>query len=86
MAAKTTDGGTAYVLDKAEGGSDTLYLLIGSTPTEFAESVNKKVEVTGAVQQPSAPPAESPAAANQKVLRPPAVQVESVKVVGEACK
>ena len=29
MEAKTTDGGTAYVLNKAEGGSATMYVLAG---------------------------------------------------------
>jgi len=38
------------------------------------------------VQQPSAPPAEEGAADKQNVLRPPMVQVESVKVVAETCK
>lgn len=85
--AKTTDGGTAYILDKAEGGSaGAVYVLIGSSPTEFAPNVNKKVEVTGAVRQPPAAPASEDAAASQKVLRPPAVLVESVKVVAETCK
>ena len=84
--AKTTDGGTAYVLNNAEGGSAALYVLAGSSPSELATNVNKKVEVTGPVQQPSAPPAEDGAAANPKVLRPPIVQVESVKVVADACK
>ena len=84
--AKTTDGGTAYVLNNAEGGSAAMYLLAGSSQSELATNVNKKVEVTGPVQQPSAPPAEEGAAANPKVLRPPIVQVESVKVVAETCK
>ncbi len=83
--AKTTDGGTAYVLNKAEGGSAGMYVLAGSSQSELATNVNKKVEVTGPVQQPSAPPAEDGAAANPKVLRPPIVQVESVKVVAETC-
>jgi hypothetical protein len=84
MEAKTTNGTTAYVLDKAEGGSATLYVLLASTPAEMATNVNKKVEVTGPVQQP--PAAEAGAAADPKVLRPPMVQVESVKVVAESCK
>ena len=84
MEAKTTDGGTAYVLNKAEGGSATMYVLAGAMKTELATKVNKKVEVTGPVQQPNAPPPDS-AAATQKVLRPPSVQVESVKVVAETC-
>jgi hypothetical protein len=85
MEAKTTDGGTAYVLNKAEGGSAALYVLAGSSQAELATNVNKKVEVTGPVQQPNAPPAEDAAAANPKVLRPPFVHVESVKVVAETC-
>ena len=85
MEAKTTDGGTAYVLNKAEGGSATMYVLAGAMKTELATKVNKKVEVTGPVQQPNAPPPEDSAAASPKVLRPPAVQVESVKVVAETC-
>lgn len=84
--AKTTDGGTAYVLNKAEGGSAAMYVLAGSPPSDLATNVNKKVEVTGPVQQPSAPPAEDAAAANPKVLRPPSVQVESVKVIAETCQ
>ena len=84
--AKTTDGATAYVLEKAEGGSAQLYVLLGSTPSEIASNVNKKVEVTGPVREPSAPSADEGAAANPKVLRPPVMQVESVKVVAESCK
>ena len=86
MEAKTTDGGTAYVLNNAEGGSAEMYVLAGSSQSELATNVNKKVEVTGPVQQPNAPPAEAAATANPKVLRPPFVQVESVKVVAETCK
>ena len=84
--AKTTDGGTAYVLNNAEGGSAAMYVLAGSSQSELATNVNKKVEVIGPVQQPSAPPTEDGAAANPKVLRPPIVQVESVKVVAETCR
>ena len=84
--AKTTDGGTAYVLNNVEGGSATMYVLVGPSQSELATNVNKKVEVTGPVQQPSAPPAEEGAAANPKVIRPPAIQIESVKVVAETCK
>ena len=84
MEAKTTDGGTAYVLNKAEGGSATMYVLAGAPQTELSTKVNKKVEVTGPVQQP--PPQPEGAAANPKVLRPPSVQVESVKVVAEDCR
>lgn len=85
MEAKTTDGGKAYVLNNVEGGSAKLYVLVGSSQSEFATNVNKKLEVTGLVQ-PSAPPAEDGAAANPKVVRPPSVQVESMKVVAETCR
>ena len=85
--AKTTDGGTAYVLNKAEGGTATMYVLTGPPATELASHVNHKVEVTGQVQQPSAPAsAEEGAPKNPKVLRPPFVQVESVKMVADSCK
>jgi hypothetical protein len=84
--AKTTDGGTAYVLNNVEGGSATMYVLAGSSPSEWATNVNKKVEVTGPVQQPNAPPAEDGAGGKPKVLRPPMIQVESVKVIAESCK
>ena len=85
--AKTTDGGTAYVLNKAEGGTATMYVLTGPPPSELASHVNHKVEVSGQVQQPSAPPsAEDGAPANPKVLRPPFVQVESVKMLADSCK
>jgi hypothetical protein len=81
--AKTTDGNTAYVLNNVEGGSAAMYVLAGQQ-SDWASNVSKKVEVTGPVQQP-APPADG-ASANPKVLRPPIVQVESVKVVAETCK
>ena len=55
MEAKTTDGGTAYVLNNAEGGSATMYVLAGASQSDIARNVNKKVEVSGPVQQPSAP-------------------------------
>ena len=84
--AKTTDGGKAYVLNNVEGGSAAMYVLVTSSQSELATNVNKKVEVTGPVQQPSAPPAENGAAANPNVVRPPLVQVESMKVVGETCR
>ena len=83
--AKTTDGGTAYVLNNVEGGSAAMYLLRGSSDSELATNVNKKVEVTGPVQQPSAP-ASTDASATQKVLHPPAVQVEAMKIVAESCR
>ena len=82
--AKTTDGGTAYVLNNAEGGSATMYVLAGASQSDIAGNVNKKVEVSGPVQQPSAP--SDAASTNPKVLRPPAMQVESVKVVADTCK
>jgi hypothetical protein len=88
--AKTTDGAPVFVLDTGEEGPKRLFVLLGSS--EMPTNVNKKVEVTGAVQQPSAPPADEGAAAkdgsaaSQKVLRPPMMQVESVKVVSESCK
>ena len=84
MEAKTTDGGTAYVLNNVEGGSATMYVLAGSSQTDWASNVNKKVEVSGPVKQPSAP--SDGASADPKVLRPPAMQVESVKVVADSCK
>jgi hypothetical protein len=86
MEAKTTDGGKAYVLNNVEGGLAKMYVLAGSSQSEFATNVNKKLEVTGPVQQPSAPSAEEGAAANPKVLRPPFMHVESMKVVAETCK
>jgi len=86
MEARTTDGGTAYVLQNAEGGSAKLYVLSGSSQTDWPTNVNKKVEVTGPVQQPSAPPAEDGAAGKPNVLRPPLMDVESMKVIAESCK
>ena len=80
--AKTTDGGTAYVLSKVEGGSATMYVLGGSTSSDWAANVNKKVEVTGPVQEPSA---GKDSAQDPKVLRPPLIVVESVKVVAQSC-
>ncbi len=82
--AKTTDGTTVHVLNNTQGGSAAMYVIAGSSQSDWAANVNKKVEVTGPVQQP-APPEEG-AAANPKVLRPPTVQVESVKVVADTCK
>jgi hypothetical protein len=80
--AKTTDGGTAYILSKVEGGSAPIYVLGGSAESEWSANVNKKVEVMGAVQQPPNADKES---ADPKVLRPPMVLVESVKVVAQSC-
>jgi hypothetical protein len=85
--AKTTDGGTAYLLNNAEGGTAKVYLLTGPPPSELASHLNHKVEVTGQVQQPSAPAsAEEGAPTNPKVLRPPHVQVASIKMVADSCK
>lgn len=81
--AKTTDGGTVYVLSKAEGGSAQMYVLGGSQQTDFAANVNKKVEVTGPVQEP--PGADKDAPPDPKVVRPPAIVAESVKVVAQSC-
>ena len=86
MQAKTTDGGTAYVLNNAEGGSAKMYVLGGSAQSDWQTNVNQKVEVTGPVQQPNAPPAEDGAAGKPGVVRPPLMEVESVKVVAETCK
>ena len=83
LAAKTTDGGTAYVLNKAEGGTATMYVLGGSSQSDWSTNVNKKVEVTGPVQEPSS--ANKDSSANPKVLRPPLIVVESVKVVAQTC-
>ena len=82
--AKTTDGGTAYVLSKAEGGSATMYVLGGPSESEFSANVNKKVEVTGPVLEPP-PSADKDSAPDPKVVRPPAIVVESVKVVAQSC-
>ena len=81
--AKTTDGGTVYVLSKAEGGKATMYVLAGPSESEFSQNVNKKIEVTGPVKEP--PNADRDSAPNSKVVRPPAVFVESVKLVAESC-
>lgn len=83
--AKTTDGETAYVLNKVKGGSAEMYVLAGASPSELAQNVNKEVTVTGPVQEPT-PQADGSAAADSTVLRPPAVKVESVKVVAEECQ
>jgi hypothetical protein len=81
--AKTTDGGTVYVLNKAQGGNAPMYVLTGPPPSEFANHVNHKLEVTGQVQEPAPPSGEQK---DPKVLRPPMVQVESVKLVAETCQ
>ena len=81
--AKTTDGGTVYVLSRAEGGSATMYVLGGSPESNWSANVNKKVEVTGPVQEPPSADKDSPADPN--VVRPPAIVAESVKVVAQTC-
>ena len=81
--AKTTDGGTVYVLSKAEGGKATMYVLAGPSESDFSQNVNKKIEVIGPVKEP--PNADGDSAPNPKVVRPPAVFVESVKLVAESC-
>jgi hypothetical protein len=81
--AKTTDGGTAYVLTKTEGGSASMYVLGGSSTSDWSANVNKKVEVTGPVQEP--PSADKDSAPDPKVVRPPLIVVESVKVVAQSC-
>jgi hypothetical protein len=81
--AKTTDGGTVYVLSKAEGGSATMYVLGGSPESNWSANVNKKVEVTGPVQEP--PSADKDTPADPKVVRPPSIAAESVKVVAQTC-
>ena len=85
--AKTTDGGTAIVLNNAEGGTAKMYVLIAQASADLSSHVNHKVEVMGQVQEPNPPPApEDAAKANPNVVRPPIVQVESVKTVAETCK
>jgi hypothetical protein len=81
--AKTTDGGTVYVLSKAEGGSATMYVLSGAPESNWSANVNKKVQVTGPVQEPPSAAKDSPA--DPKVVRPPAIVAESVKVVAQTC-
>ena len=81
--AKTTDGGSVFVLSKVEGGSAGMYLLNGPSQSDFAANVNKKVEVTGPVQEPANAGKDSPP--DSKVVRPPAIMVESVKVVAQSC-
>jgi len=84
--AKTTDGGTVYILNKAEGGTAALYVIAGPAASEFATHVNHKVEVTGQVQEPAPPASPDGAPKDPKVLRPPSVQVESVKAVADTCQ
>src|SRR5262245_30091345 len=66
MAAKTTTGETAYVLNNVEGKSASMYVLAespqsGLSPTSWSTNVSKKVEVTGPVQKPGAPAADASA-------------------------
>jgi hypothetical protein len=83
--AQTTDGGTAFVLSKAEGGLANMYILGGSSQSQsdWSANVNKKVEVTGPVQEPSS--ANKDSAPDPKVVHPPLIVVESVKVVAPSC-
>jgi hypothetical protein len=83
--AKTTDGGTAFVLTKTEGGSAAMYVLGGSAQSDWTANVNKKVEVTGAVQTPPPSNDKEGGPTDSKVVRPPMVVVETVKVVAESC-
>ena len=82
--AKTTDGGKVYVLSKAEGGKATMYVLAGPSEADFSANVSKKIEVVGPVQEPPSADNDS-APKDPKVVRPPAVIVESVKLVAESC-
>ena len=85
--AKTTDGGTAFVLNNAEGGSAKMYVLTGQASGDLSSHVNHKVEVMGQVQEPKPPAApDEGAKVNPNVVRPPIVQVASVKMVAESCK
>ena len=59
-----------------------MYKLGGTVQPDWSTNVNKKVEVTGPVQD--APSADS-GPADPKVVRPPAILVESVKVVAQSC-
>jgi hypothetical protein len=79
--AKTTSGGTVFVLSKASGGSATMYILDGSAQSDWSTNANKKVEVTGPVQEVS----NTGAAPDPNVVRPPHITVESVKVVAQSC-
>jgi hypothetical protein len=81
--AKTTDGGTAFVLTKAEGGTASMYVLGESSDSKVSANVNKKVEVTGPVQEP--PSADKTSPADPNVVRPPLIVVEAVKVVAPSC-
>ena len=91
MAAKTTTGETAYVLNNVEGKSATMYVLFeapqsGLSATDWSANVNKKVEVTGPVQKPSAPAGEAGATGTSNAVRPPMMRAESMKLVADTCK
>jgi hypothetical protein len=60
-----------------------MYVLGGSSQSDISANVNKKVEVTGPVQEP--PSAGKDSAQDPKVLHPPLIVVESVKVVAPSC-
>jgi hypothetical protein len=81
--AKTTDGGSVYVISKVQGGSAPMYVLAGPTESDFSANVSKKIEVTGPVQEPPAAAGDAPKDPN--VVRPPTIIAESVKVVAENC-
>jgi hypothetical protein len=85
--AKTTSGGTAHILNNAQGGSASMYVLLADAKTDFASHVNHKVQVTGQIQ-PSASGDSSSGDGNskEKPLRPPLVQVETLKMVAANCK
>ena len=84
--AKTTDGGTAYVLNKAEGGTATMYVLAGPPPRRVGQPRQSHGRGDRPGSAPSAPPsAEGAPPPDPKVLRPPLVQVESVKMVADSC-
>jgi hypothetical protein len=60
-----------------------MYVLGGSSQSDWSANVNKKVEVTGPVQEPVSAGNDSPP--DPKVVRPPLIVVESVKVVAPSC-
>ena len=69
-------------LSKAEGGSATMYVLDdSSSELKWTANVNKKVEVTGPVQEQE----NASSAPDPKVVRPPHIVVQSVKVVAQSC-
>ena len=81
--AKTTEGSTVFILTKAQGATATTYVLGGSAQADWPSNLNKKVEVTGPVQEPVS--ADASKDKNPNVLRPPLIVVESVKLVAESC-